>query len=116
LTKKFAELVVQIRNSAQLALTFVDGMNKVEFLQDQKTQHAVVMALLNIGECSRRILDGFPETAVRFDSIPWHSMRGMRHRIAHGYSEINQDLVWETVTKDLQELIFRLNEISSGEN
>jgi uncharacterized protein with HEPN domain len=31
-------------------------------------------------------------------------MRGMRNRIAHGYFEINLDVVWETVQSALPEL------------
>jgi hypothetical protein len=31
-------------------------------------------------------------------------MRGMRNRMAHGYFEINLDIVWETVQQSLPEL------------
>ena len=31
-------------------------------------------------------------------------MRGMRNRIAHGYFEINLDVVWDTVKTALPEL------------
>jgi uncharacterized protein with HEPN domain len=32
-------------------------------------------------------------------------MRGMRNRIAHGYFDINLDVVWETVQVALPELL-----------
>ena len=35
-------------------------------------------------------------------------MRGMRNRMAHGYSDINLDVVWETVQVSLPELIEQL--------
>lgn len=35
-------------------------------------------------------------------------MRGMRNRIAHGYFEINLDVVWETVKTALPQLITQL--------
>ena len=31
-------------------------------------------------------------------------MRGMRNRMAHGYFEINLDMVWDTVQDSLPEL------------
>jgi uncharacterized protein with HEPN domain len=31
-------------------------------------------------------------------------MRGMRNRMAHGYCEINVDVVWETVQRSLPKL------------
>jgi uncharacterized protein with HEPN domain len=41
--------------------------------------------------------------------IPWRSMRGMRNRIAHGYFDINLDVVWDTVQTALPELLTQLS-------
>jgi uncharacterized protein with HEPN domain len=38
----------------------------------------------------------------------------MRHRIAHGYDEINFDIVWEVATVDLPSLIAQLERALSG--
>jgi uncharacterized protein with HEPN domain len=35
-------------------------------------------------------------------------MRGMRNRVAHGYSDINFDLVWDTVKTELPALLEKL--------
>ena len=35
-------------------------------------------------------------------------MRGMRNRIAHGYFDINLDVVWDTVQAALPELLKQL--------
>ena len=40
--------------------------------------------------------------------MPWRSMRGMRNRIAHGYCDINLDVVWDTVQTALPELLKQL--------
>jgi uncharacterized protein with HEPN domain len=40
--------------------------------------------------------------------VPWRSMRGMRNRIAHGYFDINLEVVWETVRTALPELLAKL--------
>lgn len=37
-------------------------------------------------------------------------MRGMRNRIAHGYFDINLDIVWDTVQTALPELLVHLSE------
>ena len=42
---------------------------------------------------------------------PWRSMRGIRNRIAHGYFDINLDVVWETVQLALPELIVQLDAV-----
>jgi len=38
-------------------------------------------------------------------------MRGLRNRIAHGYFDINLDVVWETLNTALPELLARLPSI-----
>lgn len=40
-------------------------------------------------------------------------MKGMRNRIAHGYFEINLDVVWETVQSALPQLTEQLNALKT---
>ncbi len=49
-----------------------------------------------------------PSVTQAHDQVPWRSMRGMRNRIAHGYFEINLDVVWDTVQSALPELLKQL--------
>lgn len=39
-------------------------------------------------------------------------MRGMRNRIAHGYFDINLDVVWDTVQTALPDLLGQLPAVS----
>jgi uncharacterized protein with HEPN domain len=48
--------------------------------------------------------DECPEFAAAHPNIPWKQMRGMRNRMAHGYFEINLDVVWDTLQQSLPEL------------
>jgi uncharacterized protein with HEPN domain len=43
-------------------------------------------------------------------------MRGMRNRIAHGYFDINLDVVWETVETALPELLKQLPVVQRDAN
>ena len=42
-------------------------------------------------------------------------MVGMRHRLVHGYDQIDLDAVWATVTNDLPPLIADLERILASE-
>jgi uncharacterized protein with HEPN domain len=101
-------LIDQMLAATHDAVAFVDGISRDEFLADKKTQQAVVMSLLIIGECATRILDKHAQIAEPAVEIPWRNMRGMRNRIAHGYSEINLGLVWDTVADELPILAVNL--------
>lgn len=44
--------------------------------------------------------------------IPWQQMRGMRNRLAHGYFDINLNVVWDTLQSALPDLQTKLAAIS----
>ena len=94
--------------AAQQALSYVEGYEKPDFMEDRRTQQAVVLNLILIGEESTKILATYPDFAHAHTEIPWRSMKGMRNRIAHGYFEIDLEMVWETIQSALPRLIEQL--------
>lgn len=97
-----------IQQAATDACHFVDGVEKKDFLSDKRTQQAIIMSLIIIGEAATRIMDHYADFSEAHTTIPWRSMRGMRNRIAHGYFETNLDVVWDTVQTALPELLKQL--------
>jgi uncharacterized protein with HEPN domain len=103
-----AALLAHILDAALKATSYVEGMAKDEFLADERTQQAVILNILIIGEAATKLMDAYAEAAGRYPNTKWREMRGMRNRIAHGYYDINLDVVWETVAVALPELIDQL--------
>jgi uncharacterized protein with HEPN domain len=56
-------------------------------------------------------MDGYVEFCGQHPEVLWRYMRGMRNRIAHGYFDINLEVVWETVQTALPELLKRLDKL-----
>jgi uncharacterized protein with HEPN domain len=75
----------------------------------------VIMSLVIVGEIATKVMDRFPEFADQHAEIPWRNIRGMRNRIAHGYFDINLDVVWDTVQTALPQLIQQLSNINKNE-
>lgn len=86
-----------MRQAATDACSFVEGLSKDDFLADKRTQQAVIMSLIIIGEAATKVMDGYADFAQAHPEVPWRSMRGMRNRITHGYFDINLDVMWDTV-------------------
>ncbi len=97
-----------MQQAATDACRFVEGLAKDDFLGDKRTQQAVIMSLIIIGEAATKVMDGFAEFTQMHPEVPWRSMRGMRNRIAHGYFDINLDVVWDTVQAALPALLKQL--------
>lgn len=98
-----------ILQAAKQALTYVDGMDRSEFMTDTRTQQAVIMNLLIIGEAASRIIQNAPDIMAQNPTIPWLGMRGMRNRIAHGYFDIDLDVVWTTIQTALPDLLDQID-------
>jgi uncharacterized protein with HEPN domain len=105
---RLGEYIDQMLTAANDARRFIDGMSKEDFLADKRTQQAVVMSLVIIGEAADRIMDKHSEFITDHPEIPWRGMRGMRNRVAHGYFEVNLDVVWDTTQTALPDLLSRL--------
>ena len=101
-----------IREAASDSCDFIRGMSQEEFLADKRTQKAVIMNLVIIGEAATKIMDQYPDFPAQHPQIPWRNMRGMRNRIAHGYFDVDLNVVWETVQTALPDLLDTLNAIA----
>lgn len=93
-----------ILEATHLAISYVDGMSREEFFADRRTQQAAIMNLLIIGEMANRLLQAHRTFLELYPEVQWQSMRGMRNRIAHGYFDINLEVVWDTLKLALPNL------------
>lgn len=105
---RLADYLDHIAQAARQACSYVEGMDSQTFLADPRTQPAVVLNLIIIGEAATRLLQNHAAFVERYPQLPWRSMKGMRNRIAHGYFDINLDMVRETVQTALPELLAQL--------
>lgn len=95
----------QIILAARNATSFVDGLSEADFLNDVRTQHAVAMSLIVIGENGKRLLRKCPRFVGDNPAVQWHRMANMRDRIAHGYEKLHFPIIWQTVRDDVPSLV-----------
>ncbi|GAV22218.1 DUF86 domain-containing protein [Carboxydothermus pertinax] len=83
-------------------------MTYTEFIKDNKTIDAVVRNLEIIGEAANKIPN---EITKHFPEIPWNAMRGIRNILIHEYFGINLEIIWETIQRDIPDLIKKIANI-----
>ena len=105
-----------MQQAATDACAFVEGLGKADFLEDKRSQQAVIMSLIIIGEAATKVMDGYAEFTQAHADVPWRSMRNMRNRMAHGYFDINLDVVWETVQEWLPALLKQLSAVRQDDD
>ncbi|APE49208.1 hypothetical protein BO996_15850 [Delftia sp. HK171] len=97
-----------IQQAAIDARSFVERLTKEDFFADKRSQQAVIMSFIIIGEAATKVMNGYAKFTQSHPEVPWRSMRNMRNRMAHGYFDINLDVVWETVQEWLPALLRQL--------
>ena len=90
---------------------YTKGMDEAAFREDERTQDAVIRNIEIIGEATSNICQADERFVEQHPKVPWKVMRAMRNRVAHGYFEIDWEIVWKTITKDLPSLEQQLTEL-----
>lgn len=108
---KHLDYVQHMLDASRQALNYVEGLTKDEFLQDSRTQDAVILKILVMGEAAAQLIAECPEFVEQHPEIEWKMMKGMRNRMAHGYFDINLDIVWTTVHGKVRETEVRLQQL-----
>ena len=91
---------------------YTEELNYEQFLQDKKTQDAVVRNLEIIGEAAKNISE---ELKDRYPQIPWKDLAAVRDKLIHHYFGVNFEIVWNIVKEELPEIILPLEEILKNE-
>ena len=96
------------------AIEFIQDMDRERFISDLRTQRAVVMCLMIIGESVTQVIERYPDFVAEHPNVPWQNIRGMRNRIAHGYFDLDLGTVWATVSDALPNLVRSLPEAGNA--
>lgn len=91
--------------AATAVAQMVAGMTLQEYRGDRRTRRAVEREIEIIGEAARSISDQFKKPHPH---IPWSKIIAQRHKLAHEYAEIQDDIIWTVATVHIPELIAQL--------
>ena len=102
-------LILDMMDSLERALSYVEGMSHDEFLTDQKTKDAVVRNIQIIGEAAYRVPK---ETQDISPEIDWMRISKSRHVLVHDYFATDYEIIWTILQVHLPELYGQLQELS----
>jgi uncharacterized protein with HEPN domain len=97
-----------MRDHAKKACELVAGKRQSDFDADEVLRLALSHLIQIIGEAANHVSHSQRQA---HPEIPWQDIVGMRHRLVHGYFEVDQDIVWQTVTVELGPLAVTLDRI-----
>ena len=107
-----ASRLQHIMEAAQKAVRHTKKRKRADLDTDELLGLALIRLLEIIGEAAWGTSESLRN---RYPGIAWRQMSNMRNRLIHGYFDVNNDLVWETVTLELPPLIAQIKAIIKKE-
>ncbi|MGH3929280.1 MAG: HepT-like ribonuclease domain-containing protein [Pseudonocardiaceae bacterium] len=100
-----------MREAATRAVTFSAGRSRADLDHDDMLVLALTKLVEIVGEAAKHV---GAETRSRFPDVPWSDAARTRDRLTHHYFEIDLDVLWQTVTADLPDLLCALEDSSNS--
>jgi len=94
-----------ILEAAKAIRRFTGGVSLEAFKANEEKYEAVNRKFEIIGEAAGRLS---PEAKNQFREIPWRLLTAMRNILIHDYDDVDLNVVWDTVARDLPPLIAHL--------
>jgi len=105
---RIQSILEHMLEDAQDAIDFTNTADSYEKLFENKLyRKAVVMSILNLGELTKQLPLEYKRT---HNNIPWKKIAGMRDIAAHGYHEMDDDIIWDVIKNYLPGLIIFLQD------
>lgn len=102
--------LADILEAAAYIKQFTDGVEYASFLSDKLRYFAVLKNAEIVGEAAYMLSSEFKEL---HPDLPWSQMIKMRHVLVHGYASILPEVLWETATKEIPEVVPQIETLYS---
>lgn len=100
--------LVDMRVAGEAVMSFVQGKTREDYRRDLLLRSAVERQIEIVGEAARLVTKAFQEA---HPDIPWSAIQAQRHRLAHEYGVIDDDLIWKVATVHVPALVAQLTRL-----
>jgi uncharacterized protein with HEPN domain len=98
-----------VRRAIDRIARFTDGRSLDDYLADEMLRSAVGYEFAIVGEALNQLTREAPDLVARLPDV--REAIAMRNTLIHGYREVDQETVWETIRNDLPMLRDRVDEL-----
>ena len=96
-------------DAARDAVAFARSRKREDLDRDRQFALALVKCVEIVGEAASQVsAEGQKEVVA----LPWRDIIDMRHHLVHAYYDINMEILWRTIAKDLPPLIQVLQQVA----
>lgn len=112
MSKEPKEFLRHIQDECLYIISVSENLLFEDFINDETLKRAIVRSLEIIGEATKKIP---PELKLKWNTIQWKSMAGMRDRLIHDYIGVNYIIVWDVMKNKIPEINIRISDLLIAE-
>ncbi len=100
--------IQKITTDLAFLVAHTDGLLQEQLEEQEILLDSVMFRLIQVSENSDKLSENFK---LQHSEIPWRAMKGLRNRIVHEYGTVDITVVYDTVRKDIPELLHTLESL-----
>lgn len=100
--------IQKITTDLAFLVAHTDGLSQEQLEEQEILLDSVMFRLIQVSENSDKLSENFK---LQHSEIPWRAMKGLRNRIGHEYGAVDITVVYDTVIKDIPELLHTLESL-----
>lgn len=100
--------LIDILDSGNAILEYLQGMTLLDFSHDRKTCSAVIREFEIIGEAVGKLPDKLKQSRP---DIKWQDIKDFRNLLIHEYFGVDFEIIWNIVQDDLPDLLKAADEL-----
>lgn len=101
-----------LREAANKAVQYSATATRADLDDNELLRLALTKLVEIVGEAAKHVS---PELRAEYPNVPWAAAARMRDRLVHHYFDINLEVLWQTVTDDLPQLLTTLPPTSGAQ-
>jgi uncharacterized protein with HEPN domain len=101
MSKDPKEYLRHINDECLYIISVSKDLRYEDFLDDETLKRAIVRSLEIIGEATKKIP---ADVKVKWNTIQWKNMAGMRDRLIHDYMGVNYNIVWDVIKNKIPDM------------
>jgi uncharacterized protein with HEPN domain len=112
MSKEPQEYLRHIQDECLYIISVSENLLFDDFMEDETLKRAIVRSLEIIGEASKKIPNDFK---LKWNTIQWKNMAGMRDRLIHDYIGVNYAIVWDVIKNKIPDMHKQISAFVIGE-
>jgi uncharacterized protein with HEPN domain len=107
MSKDAIEYLKHIQDECSYLILVTEDLLFEDFMDNETLKRAVVRSLEIIGEATKKIPTDFK---LKWTTIQWKHMAGMRDRLIHDYIGVNYSIVWDVLKNKIPDIHKQITE------